>query len=197
MRVGILGGGPSGEPNEHHIRRCDKTICMNASIQIIPFPDAYCVADPRFIDANRDAFETLAFTECEIFQGVVTDHPDGYASKPLCIGETSIHYGMADALYHGRTVGVMAIRIAIQHFGATEIVIAGIDGYGADSKLAKTHSPLWCEKINEHAAMALAMLKVMHPSVVWTWCEGAGKILKPIIERKAAMLKDAISKIEG
>lgn len=189
MKVGILGGGPSASNNIKAMHECERVVTMNASLDLFPMADAYCVADPSFISQNREMIEGYAnsLREHIIFQGIVTDHPDGYASQALNLGEQHVCYGMADAMYHGRTIGVLACRMAIQHFGATELVIAGIDGY-PDSSFGRD----WSRKLNEHSGKALALLKAMHPSVQWTWLPGAGEIIKPIIDDWETVYKTAM-----
>lgn len=164
-RVGILAGGPSSQPNADYMRTCEAVVCMNQSVKWWPHPDMYCVADPDFIAANRELIDPLALTHCQIVQGIVTNM-GGYATRVLDIADTVIHYGYEDRLFHGRTVGVLAIRCAIMLLGATHLVIAGVDGY------TEAERGIAARPINEAQAKALRMIRDMHPSVTWEWRGG-------------------------
>lgn len=185
IKIGILGGGPSAASTVGDLAECDKIIAMNQSIKLYPMADAWCFGDPLFIQSNEDLIRRYddAINGKEIIQGIVTNHPDGYASKPHSLANVLYHYGFEDFLYHGRTVGVLAIRVAIERYGATELLITGIDGYDDDSPLAQKYGQAWCKAINTSAAKAIALIKLMHPSVTFTWCKGAGAIMKPLIEQ--------------
>lgn len=179
MRVGVLGGGPSGQEYQANlaaIAACDRVVTMNASIRLLPErTDLYCTADPAAIERDMPFVKAYAEAGGTIVQGIVTDHPQGYGSAKLGLGERYHHYGVSDLLYHGRTVGIMALRLAITELGGTELLIAGFDGYDPRTF---SRGERWARASNAAAAASILMLQTMHPGVVWHWCEGSGEPLQ-------------------
>lgn len=130
--VAVVAGGLSARDLAPRIRGCVRTIVVNLAFRLIPEADALYVADSGFWTTYRDActFQGLklspaahAHSICPSIQRVEIARNNGRNENRMQRDPVGV-IGVG-----GGNGGFQAINLAVQ-FGATRILIAGIDYAG-------------------------------------------------------------------
>lgn len=171
----LIAGGPSVRTMLHvarHRAAPEAVFCMNNSLQHWPVPDFYVCTDTmavkKFLDWRMlaEQFGTRSF---------IGRHVDARYREGATIVDYDLSlmhgYTRGGRIIHGRTVGCIALQLAIRECKPSEVHLVGYDGYSQYSMDSHRNSQIEVKQaINTAAAIAYdEILAVHHREIGFFW----------------------------
>lgn len=127
MKYLIIGGGPDAKNWRDYGIQPDKIITSNRGLSWC-MPDVYWISDPLAIERYRHLWQP--------YQGEIICNAD--LGRPT----TRWPYLNGGPVYHGRSSGICACRVALAR-GATEIHLVGFNGHNPGDTVKDVNDKPW------------------------------------------------------